>query len=258
MKPFKYETYNYGDIKICSSLRTSEDDYMIIAHQFLQNLMKEFAFLSEKSFNIEYEAINMPYMYSERRLDSVVLPALSKICDGLVLTELPVQRRKGNNHIKSLHGRLDYWCIYGGYTFAIEMKGTRDRLDCGTIRENSVLKRWGKMIEQLRDVKNECENMQEKTRGIIRLGLHFISSWAPNEPFNEQVDEYRDKLSWNLDAFSEHLSERYDDNPDFNPSFAAAWYIPDKMIYYNKANETYPGVMLYAKIFSPLNHKSHE
>ena len=257
MKPLKYKTYSRNGIVIHYSEPTSKDAYMQVAHEFLQSLMKEFAELSMKSFRPRIGADNFPFMYSERRLDSVVLPALSNICDGVVLTELPVKRKKANNHVKSEHGRLDYWCIYGGYTFAIEMKGTHDRFDCDTIRENSVMKRWGKMIEQLKDVESECKAMTENTKGVIRLGLHFISSWANKEPNEELVDDYRENAQGYLRAFTEQISERYDDKPETNPSYAADWIIPDDMVYHWN-NATYTGVMLYAKVFEPVLHKCHE
>ena len=109
MSPFEYNTYNNNDIKIRYSTRTSDEEYMVVAHKFLQKLMKEFARLSMKCFSVEYQAFNMPFYYSERRLDSVVLPALSNICDGIVLTELPVERkdRKTGEFIGSGYGRAD-------------------------------------------------------------------------------------------------------------------------------------------------------
>ena len=83
MSPFEYNTYTEDDIKIRYSVRTSDEDYMRAAHRFLQKLMQEFARLSMKCYRPEYEAYKMPFSYSERRLDSVVLPALSNICDGM-------------------------------------------------------------------------------------------------------------------------------------------------------------------------------
>lgn len=254
MKPFEYKTYSREGIYINYSEATDDADYMKVAHQFLRSLMKEFAALSMKSFRPRIGADNLPYMYTERRLDSVVLPALSNICDGVVLTELPVKRKKANNHVKSEHGRLDYWCVYKGYTFAIEMKGTHARFDCDTVRENSVLKRWDKMIEQLKDVKSDCEKMTENTKGIIRLGLHFVSSWSPCEPNEEEVEKYRRGIKADLGRFCDKISERFNDDIEHNPSFAAAWVIPDDMVYW-WIDVTYPGVMLFAKVLEPLEHK---
>ena len=156
MNPFVFSTYRRGDIVIKSSVLDSEDEYMIVAHAFLQKLIREFARLSVKCCRPKINAINMPYYYTERRLDTVVLPAISKICDGVVLTELPVIREVSGEAIGSCIGRADYWCIFRGYTFVIEMKGAFMYYDGGAVREHSVKKRWGEMISQLRNVKEEC------------------------------------------------------------------------------------------------------
>ena len=254
MKPFKYKSYSRDDIRIRYSDYAGKKEHLRVTHAFLQSLMKEFAVLSRMSFKPKIGANNLAYMYSERRLDSVVLPALSHICGGVVLTELPVQRKKANYHVKTKHGRLDYWCVYRGYTFVIEMKGSHDKFEMDWYREDSAMQQWEKMIAQLKDVKAECEKMTENTKGVIRLGLHFISSWADKEPAEEMVEHYRKNVQGYLQAFCGQVAERFGDEPDYLPTYAAAWVIPDEMVYH-WLDVTYPGVMLFAKAFEPVPHK---
>ena len=246
MIEFEYKTSHRDGVEIRHSVQSSDSDYATVANEFLIKLFREFALLSIKAYRPRIGAMNMPYMYSERRLDSVVLPALSKLCNGLVLTELPVVRKKSKRKVKSEHGRVDYWCIFKGYTFVVEMKGSHDRFDCETVRENSVVKRWGKMIEQLNDIEEECRNREEKTKGMIRLGLHFLSSWANKVVEPRLVDEYRDLCEGNMNVICDEIASRCK-VPNSEPSFAATWIIPDEMVYWD--NATYPGVMLIAKIY---------
>ena len=58
----------------------------------MKYLMLEMAHLSLKFDNNRFDSFTPPYLYTERRLDSILLPALSKLCNGLVLTEMPVTR----------------------------------------------------------------------------------------------------------------------------------------------------------------------
>lgn len=255
MKPFEFTSYRHDGIVIKSSVRTSDEEYMVVAYKFLNKLMREFARLSKLAFQPQIGADNLSYMFSERRLDSVVLPALSTICKGLVLTELPVERKVSKDEVKSPHGRADYWCIFQDYTFVIEMKGSHDRYDCATIRENSIFKRWGTMVEQLRDISEQCRQMTENTKGVIRLGLHFISSWSPVAPEADDIKQYRRDAKKYANAFCLEIAKRHK-KADYIPSFTAIWIIPDEMVNY-WTDATYPGVLLIAKVFKPIPLKNN-
>ena len=261
MPSFNYDTFSDGEVKIRYSTLESDSEYMVVAHAFLQKLMKEFARLSIKCYRPRYHASNMPYYYSERRLDSIVLPAISKICDGIVLTEMPVQRtvKKTGEVIGSGHGRADYWCIFRGYSLVIEMKGSWDRYKCKTVRQHSIVDRWGTMIGQLDSSYDECKRSGEKTKGIIRIGLHFVSSIAHEAPTPELIyDDYKDCVDSYMDAFCTRLHDAYN-SAIYDPSYAATWLIPDRIINtkYGFDNTTFPGVMLLAKVFKDIKHGEH-
>ena len=230
MTPFDYNTYTEDDIKIRYSVRTSDEDYMKAAHRFLQKLMKEFARLSMKCYRPEYDSYNMPFYYSEIRLDAVVLPALSNICDGIVMTEMRVEHkeRKTGEVIGSGHDRADYWCIFEGYTFIIEMKGSHARVGNYKIRKNSVVKRWGSMIDQLESEKDECYESLETTRGIIRLGLRFFTSVDFEKPTEEKIAKYRKTINERMDDMYERIHKEYN-STKYDPSYAAAWMVPDEV-----------------------------
>lgn len=250
----EYKSYRHDGIVIKSSVRTSDDEYMIVAHDFLQKLFREFARLCMQCYRPDMNAAYMPYYFSERRLDTAILPALSKICDGVVLTELPVVREESGEVVGSGHGRLDYWCIYRGYTFVIEMKGTRAQVD-GCVREHSVKQRWGTMIKQLENVKAECHYNEETTKGVIRLGLHFISAFSPEPMCDSDVRAYRRDIKNTLNTFCQEITKKHHKSA-YTPTYAAAWLIPDDMVCAD-GERTYPGVMLLAKVFKDIKHKNH-
>ena len=256
MCPFEFNTYRSEDIKIIYSRNQSEDDYMIVAHAFLQKLMKEVARLSLKCYRRDYGVANMPYYYSERRLDSVVLPALSNICDGTVLAELPVERRdkKTGEIVGSGNGRADYWCIFRDYSFVIEMKGSWKRLDCKSIRKHSFVQRYAKMIEQLENIGDDCRTLPESTKGVIRIGLHFISPWANHEPDDELTAEYKSGIKQTLVDFYEKIHKTFH-STKFDPSYEAAWIVPDEIVNFCD-DGTYPAVMLVAKVFKAIPDSS--
>ena len=260
MAQYKYETITDGDVKLRCSVVDKDNETMKVAHAFLQKLMKEFARLSMNCYRPNYHACFMPHYYSERRLDSIVLPAISKICDGVVLTELQVERRdkKTGELIGNGHGRADYWCIFRDYSFIVEMKGSRDRYDCETVRQNSIVNRWGKMINQLETSVLDCKESTEKTKGIIRIGLHFVSSFAKTEPTNETIESYRTGVDEYMSAFLDRIHNEYK-SAVYEPSYAATWIIPDKIVkcQYGIEDETYPGVMLLAKVFKVIKHGEH-
>lgn len=255
MSAFSYETISEGDIKIRRCVVKPESEYMEVAKDFLQKLMKEFARLSMNCYLPKYHACSMPHYYSERRLDSIVLPAISKICKGVVLTEYHVERRDKTTGelIGNGHGRADYWCIFRGYSFIIEMKGSLDRYDCDAVRQNSIVNRWGKMIQQLESSKLDCKESTERTKGTIRLGLHFVSSYAPAEPTKESIESYRSNIDDYMDAFHTRIHNEYHSAVS-EPTYAATWLIPDRIIKAKDgyAGRTYPGVMLLAKVFKAI------
>lgn len=252
---FQYNTYREDEIKIRYSVCTETDEYFTVAHAFLQKLVKEFARLGLKCYRPDLEAYNMPYMYSERRLDTLVLPALSSICNGLVLAEMPVERKdkKSGETIGSGHGRVDYWCIFRDYTFVIEMKGSKDRFNHSAIRQNSIINRWKSMVDQLEESEAECKNLTENTKGVIRLGLHFVTSFEEVEPTKEVIDGYRAAVDDYINAFNSDISSRTV-GAKYNPSYAALWVLPEEMVF-RFYDATYPGVMLLAKILKPVRHK---
>ncbi len=130
----------------------NEVESFFVAKDLVNNLFFDMAKLCTKYSNETF--CDLPYTYRERQLDSVLLPALSKICNSMVFAELPVKRECNNRHfnIEESSGRLDYWCIYKGYRFVIELKHSYDCFTTPNTREEVVTERWLKMNEQLQSL----------------------------------------------------------------------------------------------------------
>ena len=188
--------------------------------------------------------IDLPYTYSERQLDSVILPTLSQLCGGLVLAELPVDRVvKSEDGSSFSSGRVDYWCIYRGYTFVIEVKHSYDGIKNNITRQDT-LQCWETMVgSQLKSIRKTIRQCcEEKTRGVIRLGLHFITSYSISRPSHELIRNYRLDLPEILRRLTRDMGK-----VATAPNFACAWEIPWEYVRVN-TTETYCGLIVIAKI----------
>lgn len=229
-----------GDIVIKEFTNSSMEDGQVFGYDFIKKLFLEFAKESIRFGENRYGFIMYPHHYRERQLSSILLPILHKLCNGFVMAELPV-KRKGTNTV----GWVDYWCIYKGYTLVIEVKHSRDLLETTTIRQNSIIKRWEEMIDQLKTVVGEIKTFEEKTKGVIRIGLHFISSLSNNDNIDdERIQKYRDNIDETLTNFCKVLK----------PDYSGAWIVPQKSDR-NWAGYAFPGVLLMGKVYSPIKHR---
>ncbi|MBQ1677004.1 MAG: hypothetical protein II065_06185, partial [Bacteroidaceae bacterium] len=168
-----------------------ENEEFNIAKELIENLFFDMAKLSTKYCNDTF--CYLPYTYSERRLDSVLLPALSKLCNSMVLVEVPAIRECANRrfNVEKSNGRIDYWCIYKNYSFVIELKHSFDCFTTDKTRERNLTSRWVKMHEQLQSLKKAIKNFGEGTKGVIRIGLHTITSYSDKEPDNQLLKAFK-------------------------------------------------------------------
>ncbi len=179
-------------IKILLMKSENSEEYYVIGKSFITDLLNGMGKLSIKYH--KHQLIDFPYIYGERQLDSIILPTLSKICDGAVLAELPTKRNcfLKSYEIEDSSGRIDYWCIYKNYSIILEVKHSFDVFLTNKTREKKVVEKWEYMtIDQLQsikdDIKQQCE---ENTKGIIRLGLHFITSYSDKQPSITIINKY--------------------------------------------------------------------
>ena len=227
-----------------------DDEGFGIATDLIENLFCDMAKLCTKYSNDTF--YELPYTYSERCLDSVLLPALSKLCDSRVLVELPATRQCHNRRfsIDEYSGRIDYWCVYKDYSFVIELKHSFDCFTTSTTRENKVTSRWITMNEQLQSVEKEIRKYEEDTKGIIRIGLHIITSYSDKEPNNQLIKQFKQSIPDSFERFQRDLAKPY---RSLKPDFMICWKIPPRIIEFG--DHTFPGLWAITKIYPAISHR---
>ena len=226
-----------------------EDEAYIIAKRLVENLFFQMSEQSTKFCNDVF--CDLPYTYTERRLDSVLLPTLSKMCNSIVLTEYPVNRTQQED---SSVGRIDYWCIYEGYSFVIELKQSYDNIRAEHTKKDKLTERWHEMIKQLDSVKKEIQGFGEKTKGVIRLGLHIITSCDKEDNVNDNKDPFDRKT---IEKIAIRLrTDIGETTPRRKPEILICWKIPQNIVEQGAKWElVFPGLWAVAKIYPPIRHK---
>lgn len=231
------------------SLKESDEEYYVVAYELTKRLLigvakRALAFNSRK-----YGISELPFLFRERQLDTLILPELALLCKGLVFAEYPVERRirKKRQEIEEWKGRIDYLCIYKDYTFVIEVKHSYDNFETPVTCGERLLERWKTMNkEQLPSVKDYVKHFEERTKGVIRLGLHFVISHS-NTNISENVrEEYILQERAMLNRLYKDLQTI------MPPDFMSVWELDDDMVYHDCA---YPGLILLAKFFKEIKHK---
>lgn len=230
--------------------KEEENEEVSLAKEFIENLFYDMAKHCTKYDNDSFS--DMPYTYGERQLDSILLPSLSKLCKSMVFTEYPVIRQCKNRkfNVDKSNGWLDYWCIYKGYSFIIELKHSYDCFTTPKTRENTVIKPWIKMNEQLDSLEKALREFGEKTRGVIRIGLHIITSYSDKIPDDQLLKRFNDNIPKTFERLQKDLGKQY---PSLKPDLIICWTIPLKIVMCYE--QTFPGLWAVAKIYPKIDHK---
>ena len=242
---------------VISSCPSELGEGVNIAYSFIKEVFCRVCMQSLLFSNSKYDIIEYPFLFRERQLDSVVLPVISSLCKGLVIAEYPIVRDsciKGFEKDNS-KGRIDYWCIYKDYSLVIEMKHSYDAFRTDETNDERLIKRWEKMtIGQLQDVRKGVKYFNEKTKGVIRIGLHFITPYSNRDNdmndvsfFESSQKEILKRLTRDVSCYKPKMT---------TPNFLASWVLPNDKKYFEVPYKgTYPGLLLLGKIYSPIAHE---
>jgi hypothetical protein len=230
----------------------TQEEYLQISEQLVSNLLYNMALLYKKYSDRGLDGYEL--IQGERQISTLILPSLSKICNGLVLAEVPTTRNcclKGHE-IDNSTGRIDYWCIYKEYSFVIEAKLSFDAFKTDNTREK-VTRRWNTMIfDQLESVKEDIKYYEEETMGVIRLGLHFVIPYSDKKPSDDLLKEYKKIL--NPDIIDRIKIDISQEKPSKStPNIIGYWTFPKNEVLIKE--QTFPGIILVAKAFKPIQHK---
>ena len=242
---------------VISSCPSDQEEDINIAYSFIKELFCRVCKQSLLFSNSKYDIVEYPFLFRERQLDSAVLPVISSLCKGLVITEYPIVRdscMKGFEKENS-KGRIDYWCIYKDYSLVIEMKHSYDAFRTDKTNDERLIKRWETMtISQLQDVRKEVKYFSEKTKGVIRIGLHFITPYSNRDGDMNDVADFESRQKDILRRLAKDVCCCKPKTT--TPNFLASWVLPNDKKYFKVPYKgTYPGLMLLGKIYSSIEHE---
>jgi len=214
-------------------------------HAFLAEAVKAFAGIS---MNFMRKYGDFPFVYGEKTLPSVLVPAFKEASDsGIVFSEYPVDRKKAIIRMKEediyKSGRVDYLVFHKGKEILIETKLSWVSYNSLIKKKKGIAKKHeellGRALEQIRSIKWEGEEEPEKIVFMI-VPVYYLSSTIEN--FKKKIDsalgEKLFKESYHeLLAIKRFLSE-------FQP-FAGYWTVPtpyEHYIEWERNFEAYPYV----------------
>ena len=233
------------------SVKESDKAYYDVAYELTKNLFIGIAKRALVYNSSKYDFYEPPFVFRERQFDSLIMPVLASLCKGLAFAEYPMTRnsRKKGLEIECSQGRIDYWCIYRDYSVVIEVKHSYDNFETSYTNDNRLLDRWRTMnMVQLENVKDDIKHFEEKTKGVIRIGLHFVTSYSSTNPSDDIREIY-------ISQEREMLSRLYNDLKKVaTPDFMSVWEFDKDMVYYAN-NRAYLGLIVMAKFFKDIKHK---
>jgi hypothetical protein len=224
-----------GTVKFVNEIDIGKNDQNYIG--FLEKLFTKFVKKSKAYFDVTGE---LPYIYRERQLHSIIVPILDSISDA-ILVECPTSR-KYRGYDPS-HGWIDYWVKYGNTIFLIELKHSYHGLKSQKLREQSV-KEWNTANDQLKQVSNRDlpDFKVDENDIVVKMALQFNVTYttASKKTFSmEECDDIGENIL--MKSFGKKLK----------PNFLASWFVPEEMqkeFYWDSSDEKYPYLHMFARL----------
>ncbi len=139
--------------------------------RFLRQVSESFA----KACTRYYVAVGeLPFVHRERQITTMLLSALVKVSDA-VLMEQPISRgTKG----KSTYGWLDYWVLHGSTTFLIELKYSWLSIYSKELRTGTQ-KAWSNAVKQVRSIsQGEARDLAfASSDHVVKLAIMIVPSY---------------------------------------------------------------------------------
>lgn len=201
--------------------------------------MNEIAIQSRKYIKATNEA---PFVYGEKQLHSIILPAMTKITDA-VLTEAPVARKWSCAEERdNSHGWVDYWCRYRDVDFLIELK--HGFISTKTARpDKHKVQQWLEANKQLDVIEEEAKNYGAYSKGTIRVAMSILVAY-----------DRTTKEEFSTDINPENLFMIRDTTfigTDIEPNWIGMWELEEdlpKIYQYNHGIERYPAIFMFCRV----------
>ena len=130
------------------------------------------------------------------------------------------------------------------------MKHSYDCFTTPNTREGVVTERWLKMNEQLQSLDKEIKHYEENTKGVIKIGLHIVTSYSDKAPDNKLFIQFQDSIPMTFDRMQKDLCKR---KLSLKPNLMICWKIPKNIVF--NSEHTFPGLWAFAKIYPVIKHK---
>ena len=251
------ESLRKSNVKLWVSKSTEKEKFYKVGREFVIDLLSGMAKLAIKYYHGS-GCMDFPYRQGERQLTSLILPTLSKMSNGAVMVEYPVKRNRNTKEVKfeNASGRLDYWCIYKDFSFAIEVKHSFDAFKTSKTCMKDIDK-WrylnnGQIVSLKKEIQSEWT---DPTKGVIPIGLHFITSYSySSKPLTEEkrseiIKQYKKGISTLLDRLQCDVCKKKPTKT--TPNIMACWMPIDDMIFPDDY-WAFPGLIVMAKLFQPI------
>lgn len=183
----------------------------------------------------------MLFVYGERQINSVVLPAIYEISDA-VFVEQPITRLKNRKTKEEGSGLIDFWVMYGRNVFLIEMKHAW--MSSKTIDKRQDLEnKWINVNEQI----NEITDAQAKELAYgklkpLKISILVAPLYESSKDEKKLVPKVKEDLTEIIDEFNSLVPK---------PNFLSVWNLPAKMqgpYEYDDYSELYSNVVLAARV----------
>jgi len=207
-----------------------------ITKDLLENMVIEFARISSKF----YEAVSeFPFVYSEKQMGSVLIPALLNSADAVFQEQPAIRKLKGK---KENYGWIDYWVLSRNITFLIELKQHGFSANAQNVNAGAQNK-WSKAIDQIKSIKKS--EAQDLTIGnkACKVALQIMPIWQHGSDNDSLALEILPKE----DVGKFLMTSRKELNPQ--PHWSAVWYLHDTLQKEPQEYDgwfRYPGVMFHA------------
>lgn len=247
------DTLQKSNVKLWVSKSTGKEKFYKVGREFVIELLSGMAKLAVKYYESDF--IDFPYLYGEMQLASLILPTLSRMSKGAVMSEVPIQRDRHlkNVELNNTSGRLDYWCVYEKFSFCIEVKHSFDAFRNKITRQEDI-DDWEYMnTVQLKSLDKELKKWKDGTKGRIRIGLHFITSYTQKELTEKQtiiaLKQYKEDIPSMLERLYSDFSRG---KKSTTPDVMACWMPPQEIVLANDTKSSFPGFIVMAKLFQPI------
>jgi hypothetical protein len=184
------------------------------------------------------------FAYKEEQLHSVICPSIGEISRSYVV-EYPLKRKPAGEAEYS--GNVDYWISYKHWSFLMELKHAY----CGFSRnrpKEKIVMRLSQAVQQLKNIrKEECRNVSEYDKGLIKIALEGITFYKGSEK-KEILNDFKTEQ---IEISFKKLVELARLKNKMN--MCSLWLLNKRLVKpveYSDRYEIYPAVAFLGKVFS--------